>query len=35
MPKIQEEWLSAIIAFTLIALATAGILGTNGIPIAF
>lgn len=33
--KINEDWLSLIIAFTLIFLATLGILGGNGFPVSF
>ena len=32
---LSEDWLSLIIAFALIVLATLGILGGSGIPVLF
>jgi hypothetical protein len=33
--KLNEDWLAVLIAFTLIVLATVGVLGKNGLPISF
>jgi hypothetical protein len=35
MNKINEDWLSVILAFVLILLAAIGVLGENGINIKF
>jgi len=34
-PQISEDWLAVLIAFILIALATAGVLGKHGINLLF
>jgi hypothetical protein len=33
--KLSEDWLAVLVAFGLIVLATLGVLGPAGIPIAF
>ncbi len=33
--KLNEDWLAVLLAFLLIGLAVVGVLGKNGIPIAF
>ncbi len=33
--KLNEDWLAVLLAFLLILLATLGVIGKNGIPIAF
>lgn len=33
--RLNEDWLSVILAFLLILLSAIGILGKNGIPITF
>ena len=34
-PMLNEDWLAVLIAFGVIALAAAGVLGPAGLPITF